>query len=212
MKHQHRIAALTVTCALAAAAACGDETSDTTSGTTSGQTTGTTSGSAQGGSGGSQGGSSDGGAGETGCAQNPQLCPPEWECCQGVPYPDEGQCYKMCEFKSDRAIKHDVQPVDGDEVLERLAAVPIARWRYDERPDEVHVGPMAQDFRAAFGLGDSDRHIAAVDANGVTMAAIQALHRRVVALESQSETRNRENTALRAEIASLHAAIELCGR
>lgn len=42
---------------------------------------------------------------------------------------------------------------------------------------------MAQDFAAAFGLGSTDRRINMVDANGVCMASIQALHRRLVELE-----------------------------
>jgi hypothetical protein len=44
---------------------------------------------------------------------------------------------------------------------------------------------MAQDFHAAFGLGDSDRTINMVDANGVLMVAVQALYRRVKQLEAE---------------------------
>lgn len=47
------------------------------------------------------------------------------------------------------------------------------------------LGPMAQDFAAAFGLGDTDRQIFLLDATGVCMAAIQALHERVVTLETE---------------------------
>ena len=50
-----------------------------------------------------------------------------------------------------------------------------------------HLGPMAQDFAAAFGLGDNDQVINVVDANGVLMVAIQALYRRVQALEAEVE-------------------------
>jgi hypothetical protein len=53
---------------------------------------------------------------------------------------------------------------------------------------------MAQDFKAAFGLGDSDRKIDTVDANGVVMVAIQALYRRVVELEAEvAALRDRES-------------------
>jgi hypothetical protein len=164
-------------------------------------------GTAAGGSGGmAEGGAGVGGIGPTGCVDDPDICPRGWECCTGVPYPPEGQCYAECNFESDRSAKHDLRHADGDLVLERLAALPIARWRYDASPEHVHMGPMAQDFRASFGLGDSDRHIAAVDASGVTMAALQALHRRVEALSSRSDALERDNHALRAEIASLRAA------
>jgi hypothetical protein len=78
------------------------------------------------------------------------------------------------------------EPVKGFEVLEKLAHLPVSTWRYKTEPPEIrHLGPMAQDFMAAFGLGDSDKHINFVDANGVTIVAIQALYRRLVQLEAE---------------------------
>ena len=78
------------------------------------------------------------------------------------------------------------ESVDGYEILERLAALPISTWNYQwDQPSVRHLGPMAQDFAAAFGLGDDDRKIHQVDANGVAMVAIQALYRRVLALEAE---------------------------
>ncbi len=75
-------------------------------------------------------------------------------------------------------------PVCADDVLARLGELPVSEWTYGFDHRSVrHLGPMAQDFAAAFGLGYSDRKIAVVDANGVCMAAIQALYRRVVILE-----------------------------
>ncbi len=77
-------------------------------------------------------------------------------------------------------------PVDGFEILERLAALPISTWNYKNDPPAVrHLGPMAQDFAAAFGLGDDDTRIATVDAQGVLMVAVQALYRRVQQLERE---------------------------
>ncbi|HET8992385.1 MULTISPECIES: tail fiber domain-containing protein [unclassified Rhodococcus (in: high G+C Gram-positive bacteria)] len=75
-------------------------------------------------------------------------------------------------------------PVSADEILVRLGELPLSVWTYGFDHHSVrHLGPMAQDFAAAFGLGFSERHIPVVDANGVCMAAIQALYRRVVTLE-----------------------------
>jgi len=75
-------------------------------------------------------------------------------------------------------------PVDGHEVLERLASLPVGTWRYRWEPEHVrHLGPMAQDWHAAFGLGGRDTVIPLVDAHGVTVVAIQALYHRVVDLE-----------------------------
>jgi hypothetical protein len=80
----------------------------------------------------------------------------------------------------------DAEPVKGYEVLEKLAALPVSTWRYKTEPPEIrHLGPMAQDFMGAFGLGDSDKHINFVDANGVLLVAVQALYRQLVALEGQ---------------------------
>lgn len=62
-------------------------------------------------------------------------------------------------------------------VLERLSAVPIQTWRYKGEDESIiHMGPTAQDFYGAFGLGNDDRQIVTVDADGVTMAAIQGLY------------------------------------
>jgi hypothetical protein len=76
---------------------------------------------------------------------------------------------------SDRARKRDIEPVDPDHVLARLAELPIYTWRYASQPNGGrHLGPMAQDFHAAFGLGTDDRSIGSLDADGVALAALQA--------------------------------------
>lgn len=73
-------------------------------------------------------------------------------------------------------------------MLERLVDMPLSVWTYGFDHESVrHLGPMAQDFATAFGLGSHDRRIAMVDANGVCMASIQALYRRVIALEAEVE-------------------------
>ena len=86
------------------------------------------------------------------------------------------------------------EPLDGFRVLARVVDLPISTWRYQWEPPHVrHLGPMAQDWASAFGLGDGDTRIPVVDANGVALVSIQALHRLV-----------RE---LRAEVADLRARI-----
>ena len=81
--------------------------------------------------------------------------------------------------------KYDV-PMTRAEVLDRLVELPVQLWSYGWDDETVrHLGPMAQDFAAAFGLGDTDKEIYLLDANGVCMAAIQALQERVVALEAK---------------------------
>jgi hypothetical protein len=55
---------------------------------------------------------------------------------------------------------------------------------------------MAQDFHAAFSVGEDDRHITTVDADGVALAAIQALYRLV-------RERDVQIAALEARVAAL---------
>jgi len=75
---------------------------------------------------------------------------------------------------------------NGPEILEKLASLPISEWSYVwDGPTVRHLGPMAQDFFAAFGLDDDDTRINLLDANGVTMISIQALYRRLAALEAE---------------------------
>jgi len=78
---------------------------------------------------------------------------------------------------SDRDAKEDFRAIQRREVLAKVVALPITRWRYKSEPESVqHLGPTAQDFHATFGLGESDRAIGAVDADGVALAAIQGLN------------------------------------
>ncbi len=81
---------------------------------------------------------------------------------------------------SDRNGKERIQPVDAGVVLEKLVSMPIATWQWKSEPGAIrHMGPMAQDFHSAFGLGDSDTQIVTVDADGVALAAIQGLNAKV---------------------------------
>jgi len=73
-----------------------------------------------------------------------------------------------------------VGPVNGFEILNLVADLPVSTWRYQwEGPQVRHLGPMAQDWAATFGLGEDDTRIALVDANGVALVSVQALYRLV---------------------------------
>jgi hypothetical protein len=89
---------------------------------------------------------------------------------------------------SDRNLKENFAPVEGQSLLARLNQIPIETWNYKAQDDSIrHMGPMAQDFRAAFELGSDDKRISTVDADGVALAAIQALYR--LSLEKEEELR-----------------------
>ena len=99
-----------------------------------------------------------------GCANGGGPCPAGEMCCSGIPYPPAGLCSGTCGAVSDRNLKQGFAAVDRDETLLRLARLPVTSWSYRAEPGVRHVGPMAQDFRAAFGLGPDDRTIQFVDA------------------------------------------------
>src|SRR6185437_2712401 len=66
------------------------------------------------------------------------------------------------------------------QVLQRVVGMPILRWNYKADGGQImHIGPMAQDFYAAFALGMDDKHISMVDADGVVLASIQALNKKL---------------------------------
>jgi Flp pilus assembly pilin Flp len=102
-------------------------------------------------------------------------------------------------FPSDRRRKANFAAVNGREVLARVVALPIQTWNYlSQGPSVRHIGPMAQDFQAAFGVGEDDTHINMVDASGVALAAIQGLYQLVQEQEMQL-------TVLEARLAALEA-------
>ncbi len=81
---------------------------------------------------------------------------------------------------SDRNVKDNVAPVAPEAVLDKVAALPISTWNYESQDPSIrHMGPMAQDMYAAFGLGESDTGIDTIDADGVALAAIQGLNQRL---------------------------------
>ena len=109
---------------------------------------------------------------------------------------------------SDRALKAAVSSIDPRSILERLAALPVKEWSYkSDEPAVRHLGPMAQDFRRAFNLGADDKHIDMVDANGVALAAVQALYQLMKEKERQNEQLAGEVRQLRSEMAQQRARL-----
>jgi hypothetical protein len=118
---------------------------------------------------------------------------------------------------SDRAAKQDFDEVDTAEVLAKVVATPVRTWAYRIDPDTRHIGMTGQDFRAAFGVGDSEKSIATVDADGVALAAIQGLNAKLEAKVAEQtheiDVQRAEVASLRGELAALRSALtELRGR
>lgn len=61
----------------------------------------------------------------------------------------------------------------------------LTEWSYADTPGVRHLGPTAQEFHAAFGLGVDDTGIASLDTSGVALASIQALAAENKALQAQ---------------------------
>lgn len=101
---------------------------------------------------------------------------------------------------SDRNVKKAFTPVDPRTVLAKVAALPITEWGYiNAAAGTRHIGPMAQDFHAAFDLnGDDDQHITTVDEGGVALAAIQGLNEKL----------ENENAELKQRLAVLEALVK----
>jgi hypothetical protein len=81
---------------------------------------------------------------------------------------------------SSRSAKENFSPANGAMLLSKLEKLPILNWNYIGAPsDDRHVGPVAEDFHAAFGLGRDDHVVAPTDMAGVALASVQALQEEV---------------------------------
>lgn len=111
---------------------------------------------------------------------------------------------------SDRNTKENFEPVDARAVLEKVAALPMSTWNYKSQTNGIrHIGAMAQDFKTAFGLGETDTGINTVDADGVALAAVQGLNQKV---DEELRRRDAENAELKRTVNELKELIEKLNR
>jgi hypothetical protein len=123
---------------------------------------------------------------------------------------------------STKTAKSDIEPVNGPDALTAVESLDIATWRYDAEDEDIrHIGPMAEDFHDAFGLGHDEQRISNVDADGVALAAIQGLSQqldetqaeldakddRIDDLEAENADIRAENEALRERVAAIEAEL-----
>ncbi|MGD1699189.1 tail fiber domain-containing protein [Dapis sp. BLCC M229] len=86
----------------------------------------------------------------------------------------------------------NLEATNPQEVLKKLADIPIQTWNYkSENPEIRHMGPMAQDFYGAFGLGNTDKAIFHIDAIGVCLASIKGLNQ-LIEEQSRHISQNEE--------------------
>ena len=106
-------------------------------------------------------------------------------------------------------LKENFVTIDGQDVLDRLATLPIMTWNYKtDDPSIRHMGPMAQDFYAAFGLGKDAEHIAPLDVNGVALAGVQALAQQVKTQATHIATLEQQNAELLQRLEALEALVQ----
>jgi hypothetical protein len=130
------------------------------------------------------------------CKTRGKPCGDERDCCDGLGCCGSPLvCSPTC--LSDRTKKANFGSVDPVDMLARVRALPITTWNYtSDDPSIRHIGPMAQDFAALFGVGADDRHIHPLDAQGVALAAIQGLL-------AEIQTMQADNAHLAARVAAL---------
>ncbi len=109
---------------------------------------------------------------------------------------------------SDRDAKENYKRINAREVLERVAAMPIMTWNYKAQDSSIrHIGPTAQDFMAALGVGEDEKRIATVDADGAALAAIQGLYRMVQEKEARVTADERRITDLTVRLGRLETML-----
>jgi hypothetical protein len=130
------------------------------------------------------------------CKTEGKHCDDTAECCSGLGCLIEtSECTLL--VQSDRKLHANYGSVDPADMLQRVRDLPISTWNYtSDDPTVRHIGPMAQDFAAAFNVGADDRHIHPIDGQGIALAAIQGL---IFELERLRV----ENAALAARVARL---------
>jgi trimeric autotransporter adhesin len=108
---------------------------------------------------------------------------------------------------SDRNAKANFTSLDAQAILAKIIAMPVTEWNYkDDAVDKKHIGPMAQDFHAAFGLdGADDKHISVVDEGGVALAAIQGLNQK---LEIENAKLQQQNDSLARRLDELQKTVQ----
>jgi hypothetical protein len=101
---------------------------------------------------------------------------------------------------SDRNAKTRITPLNPQAVLSKLTALPVTQWAYKTTPEVSHIGPMAQDFYVAFGLGADATHLAPGDLASVAVVGVKALHHMI-------KVRDAEIAELKQRLAALEGIV-----
>jgi hypothetical protein len=86
---------------------------------------------------------------------------------------------------SSRERKENFIALNPQEVLDKIDALSIERWNYKAEDSSVtHIGPVAEEFHAAFDTGGAEgkKSISTIDPAGVALLGIQGLSEKIKAL------------------------------
>jgi hypothetical protein len=107
---------------------------------------------------------------------------------------------------SDRNLKDGIKAISPKDVLSKVVNLPLSTWQF-KGTSRRHLSPMAQDFWAAFGFGEDDRHITASDVSGVALAAVQGVNQKMndelASLKAKNVQLQRSNEAMMRELAAI---------
>ncbi len=111
---------------------------------------------------------------------------------------------------SDRNAKKNFETVDAGAILDKLARIPMQQWNYkwEKDTDVPNIGPMAQDFKAAFYPGRDDKSISTLEFDGVELAAIQGLNQKLDEKDSEIKTLKLQNDILAQRLNELEATVK----
>jgi hypothetical protein len=123
-----------------------------------------------------------------------------WRNTNGATLPPEASAWLAL---SDRHAKTGITAIDAREVLRKVTELSVTSWRYRHDPNRRYIGPMAQDFHAAFGLGHDEKHISTLDTDGVTLAALQGLLTELRERQVRSAAQAKRLADLEAELQAL---------
>jgi hypothetical protein len=77
---------------------------------------------------------------------------------------------------SDSTLKENITLPDVDQIAQKAKHIKVYSWNYIAQNDSIrHIGPMAQDFYAAFGLGENEATISSVDFDGINLLLLKTL-------------------------------------
>jgi hypothetical protein len=101
-----------------------------------------------------------------------------------------------------------VSSVEPQAVLDGVESLSVNTWTFEDGDDDRHMGPMAEEFADAFGLGDKDT-IATVDAEGVALAAIQGVTERIAERDERIDELEAENERLRERLDAVEERLDV---